>query len=243
MSLTIGVCLGSNADPAAICLVEREERKIEGRPATAEEIVQALLDWQAEELEEESKYRLREPDPRRKRKAPEPMLSIGDTAELHFCVRFLERFHPGTPILDVARRLREVVEGISQRGDHDLTVFLDVTGKGEPALDMFREILPDAYILPVYLTFGDQRSRSRGEITLGKAALVAQLKIYFERERLHLSRGPESENLIKELMDYEVQLEHDANNRPGAFKVGSRDELVTALGLAIHQRQCTTSFG
>lgn len=34
-------------------------------------------------------------------------------------------------------------------------------------------------------------------------------------------------------MEYEVKVSEDANDRYGAFKVGSQDDLVTALGLAL----------
>lgn len=39
--------------------------------------------------------------------------------------------------------------------------------------------------------------------------------------------------LAEELLEYEVKVAEDANDRYGAFKVGSQDDLVTALGLAL----------
>jgi hypothetical protein len=36
-----------------------------------------------------------------------------------------------------------------------------------------------------------------------------------------------------ELLDYEIRISEDANERYGAFKVGTHDDLVTALGLAV----------
>ncbi len=39
--------------------------------------------------------------------------------------------------------------------------------------------------------------------------------------------------LTSELRDYEIQVSEDANERYGAFKVGTHDDLVTALGLAV----------
>ena len=39
--------------------------------------------------------------------------------------------------------------------------------------------------------------------------------------------------LAKELLDYEIRVSEDANDKYGAFRVGSHDALVTALGLAV----------
>ena len=49
----------------------------------------------------------------------------------------------------------------------------------------------------------------------------------------HLPRTRQAETLAKELRDYEVRVEPDANERYGGFPVGHYDELVTALGLAV----------
>jgi hypothetical protein len=56
-----------------------------------------------------------------------------------------------------------------------------------------------------------------------------------QTHQLHLPRSPEAERLAEELADYEVQVAADANDRYGAFRVGSQDELVTALGLAVQK--------
>jgi hypothetical protein len=40
-----------------------------------------------------------------------------------------------------------------------------------------------------------------------------------------------------ELLDYEIRISEDANERYGAFKVGAHDDLVTALGLAVQDRR------
>jgi hypothetical protein len=50
--------------------------------------------------------------------------------------------------------------------------------------------------------------------------------------RLHLPHTSESEALAKELLDYEIRVSEDANDRYGAFRAGTYDDLVTALGSA-----------
>ncbi len=41
--------------------------------------------------------------------------------------------------------------------------------------------------------------------------------------------------MTAELFDYEIRASEDANERYGAFKVGTHDDLVTALGLAVQE--------
>ena len=45
----------------------------------------------------------------------------------------------------------------------------------------------------------------------------------------------DAEAMFQELLDYEIQGDERANDRYGAFKVGTHDDLVTALGLAVLQ--------
>lgn len=42
--------------------------------------------------------------------------------------------------------------------------------------------------------------------------------------------------MARELMEYDIRIEADANTRYGAFTVGTQDDLVTALGLAVSQK-------
>lgn len=52
---------------------------------------------------------------------------------------------------------------------------------------------------------------------------------------LHLPRTREAEALGKELLDYEIRVSEDTNDRYGAFRVGTHDYLVTALGPAVQE--------
>jgi hypothetical protein len=89
-------------------------------------------------------------------------------------------------------------------------------------------------LTPVYFTYGDRRivDSEKGQISLGKAYLVSRLQALLQGGRLHLPKTPEAEALGRELLDYEIKVSEDANDRYGAFKVGAHDDLVTALGLA-----------
>jgi len=90
------------------------------------------------------------------------------------------------------------------------------------------------WIRAVYFTPGDRRTQEEGGvIRLGKAWVVCRLQVLLQSGQLHLPRSTEAETLAGELTELEVQIAPDANDRYGAFKVGTRDELVTALGLYV----------
>jgi hypothetical protein len=77
-------------------------------------------------------------------------------------------------------------------------------------------------------------------IRLGKALLVSRLQMLLQSCRLHLPRTVEPEALREELDRYEIRVDEDANDRYGAFKVGTHDDLVTALGLAVQDDHAPT---
>jgi hypothetical protein len=103
-------------------------------------------------------------------------------------------------------------------------------------VDLLREQVRGARV-EVYFTHGDRRTEAReaGQLrmSLGKAYLVSRLQALLQSRRLHLPRTRESEALTEELLNYEIRVDENANDKYGAFRVGTHDDLVTALGLAV----------
>jgi hypothetical protein len=167
-------------------------------------------------------------------------------SEWHHSVRFLQRLPLGTPYPEVARRIRqitdnsiisfrkEMLEKYQQIIEAYPHLYVDATGLGSPFIDLLKSIRPKVRkIHPCYFTYGDRRSISPdGEIKIGKAWMVSRLQVLLQSNRIHFPLIPEAEVLAKELQDYEIRISENANEKYGAFKVGSHDDLVTALGLA-----------
>ncbi len=172
----------------------------------------------------------------------------GDETRWRYEARHIERLPLGTLYTAVADRVAEIernaVQTARQRqlgrfsADPDvfLQTFIDATG-AVPALDFFRERGLD--VVPCYFTHGDRRtegvdSEGRAQATVGKAWLVNRLQSLAQSDRLRLPPNhPEAAAMIRELQDYEIKIDQNANDRYGAFKVGSHDDLVTSLGLAV----------
>ena len=110
-------------------------------------------------------------------------------------------------------------------------LYVDATGVGQPVLNMLTaEGLP---AIGCYFNHGDRRAVQDNQIIIGKAWLVSRLQVLLQSGRIHLPRTAEADILAKELLDYEIRVSENANDTYGAFKVGSHDDLVTALGLAV----------
>jgi hypothetical protein len=152
----------------------------------------------------------------------------------HYVVRHLERLPLNTAYPDVAQRVREVVLGVLNLGAAAVSLFVDATGVGQPVVDLL--VGTGVPVQACYFTYGDRRTVQQNRtISLGKAWLVSRLQALLQTGRILLPRTPEADALARELLDYELRVDQDANERYGAFRVGSHDDLVTALGLAVQE--------
>jgi hypothetical protein len=156
--------------------------------------------------------------------------------EYHHVARHLERLPLGSPYPRVAERVAGIVSGVRARSGSYPELYVDATGVGTPVVDALREAGIVARLIPVYFNHGDRRTPVEGgEIRLGKAFLVSRMQALLQSELLHLPRTSEAEVLAEELLDYEIRVSEDANDKYGAFRVGTHDDLVTALGLAVQK--------
>lgn len=201
--LTLGVDVGQRVDPTAIAVVEIEDRPFYSAVAVASTVGDTPL------LEPE-RY------------------------EQHFTARYLERLPIGTSYPEVTRRLVTLVTALRVRvPDAYPTLYLDATGVGTPVLDMLIESQIAATVVPVYFVHGERRREADDGVRLGKAYMVSRLQALLQSRRLHLPRTAEAEQLARELLNYEIRVDENAKDTYGAFKVGTHDDLVTALGLAV----------
>src|ERR671920_169311 len=159
-------------------------------------------------------------------------------SETHHIARHLERLPLGSPYPAVAERVAAVVRGVHTAMSGEApTLYVDATGVGTPIVDVLRAagVGDLARLVAVYFTHGDRRKVESSEVKLGKAWLVSRMQALLQSGMLHLPRTAEAEALGKELLDYEIRVTEDANDRYGAFTVGAHDDLVTALGLATQE--------
>ncbi len=167
----------------------------------------------------------------------------GAGGEDFYLVRHLERLPLETPYPDVAeyvagivRKLqapRQVLHGYSYRDEdpHTIALSVDATGVGQPVVDILKRSGVDP--VAVYFTHGDRRKKEDRYVSLGKAWLVSRLVALMQTKRIKTPDTPEVRAMVKELQNYEIRVDENANDKYGAFKTGTHDDLVTALGLAV----------
>lgn len=181
-------------------------------------------------------------------------IAVCELVEDRFIVRYLERLPLGTSYPQVADRIRVLFENTARQiapkvsrerllpmdaaleeARECVWLRVDATGVGTPVIELLRERIPAVHITGVFFTHGDRCAvYTRGrEGTLGKAYLVSRLQALIQSRRIALPDTEEARVLADELLTYEIRVGENANDRYGAFKVGTHDDLVTALGLAV----------
>lgn len=157
---------------------------------------------------------------------------IDGRAEVHFLIRHMERLPLGTPYPNVARRTGQIISKLKQKTGSEPRLYVDATGVGQPIVDLLDE--RGVRAVACYFNHGDRRiEKSGNEIIIGKALLVSRLQALIQSQRLHLPGTPEAGVLFEELLNFEIRVDEKANDTYGAFRVGTHDDLVTALGLAV----------
>src|SRR3712207_4721888 len=175
----------------------------------------------------ELKWRDALPDPRTGRARKED----------HWLIRRMFRVPLKTPYNELKKIILTLVKNVEQLQDVTLeNVYLDATGGGENLAD---ELHATAGLRVVRCTFnhGDRRvKKSRYEISIGKAWLVGRLQALAKSQRIHLPPDHHDAWVMREeLLNYEIRVSEDAHTKYGAFRVGTHDDYVTALGEAVQE--------
>jgi hypothetical protein len=154
-----------------------------------------------------------------------------------FAVRWLERLQLGTSYPVVSERVARIVTDLERKfPEAVLRLVVDQTGVGLPVVEMVRDALRDSRcsVTGAVLT-GTERmegSVGRREIRVGKTRLVSTLQALLEQRLVALPETPEGRQLAQELQDFEIRVNENANLVSGAFRTGTHDDLVVALGLS-----------
>ena len=160
-----------------------------------------------------------------------------------FEVRHMERLPIGTNYLAVGQRVAEVVRNVEARPvavnafPPSVRLIVDATGVGVGAVDIVKDAISgsQARLVPCTFTHGNSLNRRHDrEWTVGKEHLVKRLQMLFQTARVKLPVDhPEAHAMASELKNYELKSDPDGDLKFGAFRVGTHDDLVTALGLAV----------
>ena len=153
--------------------------------------------------------------------------------ETHYFVRHLETLDRGTSYPDLADRSAQVAARVASRARTRTVLYLDATGLGEPVLDLFSSRVRDAQVVAVYFPMEiagphrPPRSSTSARLTSSPGS----------RRRSSSGSPPATDSRCGDSGELSCSTSRLTYPRTPTiamvpFRVGSRDELVTALGLA-----------
>lgn len=145
----------------------------------------------------------------------------------------------GIQFQDIGRRLSEIEGKLKAQGEAAVTILVDATGPGQPIPELIRRLVK-CDVIACRFTSGDEPRYEGSQWNLPKAAVITLLKIFIQEGRLELPGKIKNQDqaramseMLKELQDFQYnQPAEGARAETFEAKVGSHDDLVTALGLA-----------
>jgi hypothetical protein len=153
-------------------------------------------------------------------------------AEPVYALRHLQRFALGTPYTAIVASVAALMAGPPFAGETRLVV--DQTGVGRAVVDMLRQAVRSAYLIPITITGGLSVTREPdGSYHVPKKELVTCMQLLFENRRLRIARSlPEADTLVRELQNFQVKITLAAHETFGNWRQGIHDDLVLAVALA-----------
>lgn len=161
----------------------------------------------------------------------------------HFNVHFIKRLPLGMPYPDQGKQLISWAEAALDRFKHEINkpysgpypyIRVDLTGVGDPLIDMIKPILKDRFfVVSCRFQHGGRLTPFPGGYNVGKALFASRLQVLSESGRIHLPPDdPESKQLALEMLDYDIDVDDEGKETYGAIRPGTHDDMVTAFGLA-----------
>ena len=164
-------------------------------------------------------------------KGPWDPADYGFPESIALRVRYVERIPLGTEYVEVAARVKRVVDSLASLGPVHLVV--DATGVGAPVVEFLRRARMACRLWAVSITGGDAEGFAQGVYRVPKRDLVVGLQLLFEKGELQIAEGlSERTTLVQELSDMRVKVTPSGHEQYEAGKSGQHDDLVSALSLA-----------
>lgn len=154
--------------------------------------------------------------------------------EVHFIVHGMKSLPLLTSFEEIEKTVIEAWNTKAIPEGYSRNLWIDAIGVGAPIAERLRKVIGRVHSVTV--TGGERVEKLdvwQKQFSIPKAQMVANLQFLFGYRRIHLVPGDKiSEEMKQELMDFDLKVTSSQNVQYGAFRVGTHDDLVTALGLA-----------
>lgn len=157
-------------------------------------------------------------------------LVVAECEDEQFTVRTIHRFPAGMDYTHIAKVTAKALSAEAVQKKYP-RLYLDITGLGAPIQKLVYRRIKDVgcSLIPVVCTGGDTLERASRPWVVGKLYLLSQIKMLLQEGWLFLPETDEARQLVAEIKAFQPTVVIDE----GAFQIGTRDELATALGLAV----------
>jgi len=147
-----------------------------------------------------------------------------------YAIRGIERFDLGTSYPKI---IDWVVARFATSPLLHTTLAIDQTGVGRAVVDMFKKARPQARLRPITITGGTQVLLEGSGFKVPKKELVSICQVLLQSRRLSAAaRIPHVNTLLRELENFKVKINANANETFEAWREKDHDDLVLALSLA-----------
>ena len=145
-------------------------------------------------------------------------------------LRHIERPELGTPYPVIVERLKE----LSEKLDGSKTTVIDTTGIGRPVFDMMEKARIQGMLYGITITGGQDVTREGNIYKVPKIDLISALQLAFQNGELKIARDlPHAEILVKELTNFRVKININANVQFEAVREGIHDDLVLSAAMGV----------
>lgn len=148
-------------------------------------------------------------------------------------VRAIHRFPAGMDYTQIAKAVARALSAEAVQKKHP-RLYIDITGLGQPIRDLVYRRIRDlgCSLIPVVCNSGDTLDRQARPWVVGKLYLLSQIKMLLQEGWLFLPETDEARQLVAEIKTFQPTMTMEES----AFQIGTRDELATALGLAVCEK-------
>jgi hypothetical protein len=151
-------------------------------------------------------------------------------SEKHYSVRHLQRWSLGTAYPAI---LDDVATRVANLTACRCSLAIDQTAVGKGVVDIFRPLQKHMDFHPVIITAGRTASTASGVQRLPKIELAATLQGLLQTNRIKFARLPETQTLIKELMDFRVRMPASIDDNLVSWRERPHDDLCFAVMMAL----------
>lgn len=150
---------------------------------------------------------------------------------------YIQTLSLGATYPDVARRISEIEKELLRQGAYSLKILVDVTGQGKPVADYLRRGLESELISANFTAGGETISEGQAW-RISKEELISYLHIMIQTGRLKLPGKAKDQDQERAISDMLREIHNFSPDKKPAedvleIKTGPRDNLATALGLAM----------